>query len=365
VVIFDEVQAIPVERLMPCLEVIRELSLNYGVTSLLCTATQPAIHFSKIFKSGLKGVREIVSNVPDLFSALKRTKETFIGTLSEQELADKLSRYEQVLCVVNFRHQALDVFNTLPDSEEKIHLSGLMYPLHRSRKLADVRHRLKNGLPCRVVSTQLIEAGVDVDFPCVFRAINGIDSIAQAAGRCNRNGHHKEPCNVFIFKFPNELDHSFFRLAAQSAQKLFHRYNGALTSPDCVQEYFMDYFWKNQHRMDKDGTLDICRKALRGDIQFRDIAAFEMIKTATLPIVVAIEEPPRELINQLKFAKFPAFILRKLQQYSVQIYPYQMDEIRSWLENPYPGVWVLRSPELYSEETGLKCKPPEGCAFFG
>ncbi len=365
VVIFDEVQAIPVEKLMPCLEVIRELSLNYKVTALLCTATQPAIHFSEAFQSGLKSVREIVDDIPTLFKALKRTRETYIGTLSERDLARKLTEHEQVLCIVNTRQHALDVFNALPESEENIHLSALMYPAHRSRKLADIRSCLENGLPCRVVSTQLIEAGVDVDFSCVFRAISGIDSIAQAAGRCNRNGQSENSLPVFVFTFPEELENSFFRKAAQSARKLFERFNGDLTSPDCVYEYFLDYFWKHQFQMDADGTLDLCRLAHKGDIQFKDIAAFQMIKTATLPVVIAIERESVDLVRQLEFVEQPGAILRKLQQYSVQIYPYQFDEIHSWLENPYPGIWVLRSSELYSEQTGLKCKPPEGCAFFG
>ena len=365
VVIFDEVQAIPVEKLMPCLEVIRELSLNYKVTSILCTATQPAIHFREEFQSGLTNVQEIVQDVPSLFNSLKRTKEKFIGTISEMDLAGKLAEHEQVLCVVNTRQQALDVFSGLPESEENIHLSALMYPAHRSSKLVDIRSRLNNGLPCRVVSTQLIEAGVDVDFSCVFRAISGIDSIAQAAGRCNRNGLHEKPCPVFVFNFPESSECSFFRKAAQSSQKLFKRFDGDLTSPECVSEYFLDYFWKNQHRMDEGGTLDLCRNAQKGDIQFKDIANFQMIETATLPVVIAIEATAADLIRQLTFAKHTGLILRKLQQYSVQVYPYQLDEIRSWLEDPYPGVSVLRSPELYSEQTGLKCKPPEGCAFFG
>ena len=197
VLIFDEVQAIPVEKLMPCVEVIRELSLNYKVTSILCTATQPAIHFSSTFWSGLKDVREIIQDVPALFSALKRTEEAYIGTLSERELSGKLAEYKQVLCIVNTRQQALDVFNAIQTSQENIHLSALMYPAHRSRILADIRNRLENGSPCRVVSTQLIEAGVDVDFSCVFRAVSGIDSIAQAAGRCNRRSRHCERAELW------------------------------------------------------------------------------------------------------------------------------------------------------------------------
>lgn len=365
VVIFDEVQAIPVEKLKPCIEVLRELALNYKVTSVLCTATQPAIHFSEAFPAGLRKVREIVQDVPALYSALKRTKETFIGTQTEEELCEKLAPHERVLCVVNTRQQALNLYSALPDSEAKMHLSALMYPAHRSRMLAEIRRRLAEGLPCQVVSTQLIEAGVDVDFACVFRAVSGIDNIAQAAGRCNRNGHSDTPGPVFVFHSPEGSDNAYFRKAAQSAQKLFETYDGDLTSPDCVQAYFLDYFWKNQHRMDEKGTLDLCCSAQQGDVQFREIAEFQMIETATLPVVIAIEETAVELVDQLAFIPHPGAILRRLQQYSVQIYPYQFDEIQSWLENPYPGVWILRSTELYSEQTGLKCSPPEGCAFFG
>jgi CRISPR-associated endonuclease/helicase Cas3 len=365
VIIFDEVQAVPVEKLLPCLEVIKELSLNYNVTSVLCTATQPAIHYSETFPSGLKGVREIVNDVPKLYTALKRRSERFIGTLTEPQLAQMLATEEQVLCIVNTRQQALDVFNALPDHEGNLQLSALMYPAHRSRKLAEIRNRLEKASPCRVVSTQVIEAGVDVDFKSVFRAACGIDNIVQAAGRCNRNGNSIEPLYVKVFDFPDQVKNSYFRKAAQSAKKLFQDFNGDLTSPDCVHRYFLDYYWKNQHQMDEGETIEKCVNSHKGDIQFKDIAAFEMIKTATSPIIIAIEDEVVEMVEQLEFLDYPGSILRKLQHYSVQVYPYQLDEIRSWLETPCPGVSVLRSSELYSEKTGLQCSPPEGWAFFG
>jgi len=365
IVIFDEVQAIPVEKLKPCLEVIKELSLNYGVSSVLCTATQPAIEFSEQFKSGLKNVREIVQEIPTLFSALKRTEEIFIGELSEHDVALRLLENEQVLCIVNTRQQALDVFRALPESDSTIHLSALMFPAHRTKQLNRVRKLLENELPCRVVSTQLIEAGVDIDFPCVFRAVSGIDSIAQAAGRCNRNGLSDMPCKVFIFEFPEVSGCSFFRQAAQSAAKLFDQFPGNLTAPECVREYFADFFWKNEQRMDADDIVKRCSLAQSGNIQFRDIAEFRMIKSATIPIIVALDDSAIKLVRSLEFAEHKGGIFRKLQQYTVQIYPYQFDEIKEWIENPEPGVCILRSEKLYSEKTGLKCKPPEGNAFFG
>jgi len=365
IVIFDEVQAIPVKKLKPCLEVIKELSLNYGVTSVLCTATQPAIKFSEQFESGLKNVREIVRDVPTLFSALKRTKERYIGEKNVVDIADQLSELEQVLCIVNTRQQALDIFDAMPKSGSNIHLSALMHPTHRTRKLDEVRRRLADGRPCRVVSTQLIEAGVDVDFPCVFRAVSGIDSIAQAAGRCNRNGLSKTPLTVFVFDFPKDAVCSFFRQAAQSAKKLFNPFDGRLTAPECVKQYFDDYFWKNEQQMDSDGIVHQCLLAQSGNIQFKDIAEFKMIKSATIPIIIALETPAEQLVHSLAFAVHKSGILRKLQAYTVQIYSYQFDKINNWLENPEPGIFVLRSEELYSEQTGLKCDPPEGQAFFG
>ncbi len=367
IVIFDEVQAIPVEKLKPCLEVIKELSQNYGVTTVLCTATQPAIGHSEQFRDGLEIDQEIIKDVPALFSALKRTEEIFVGELSEQEVAGKLMEHEQVLCIVNTRKQALDIFDTLPESDENIHLSALMYPAHRTAKLAEIRKRLlpENNLPCRVVSTQLIEAGVDVDFPCVFRAVAGIDSIAQAAGRCNRNGRSTTPCQVSVFEFPEDGGCSFFRQAAQSARKLFDRYAGRLTTPACVEEYFEDFFWKNEQRMDEDGIMEQCLPAQSGNIQFRELAKFQMIQSATVPVIIASEEKALGLLRVLEVVEYKGAVLRKLQQFTVQIYPYQFDEIKDWLEEPVPGIWVLRSSELYSDDTGLKCKPPQGNAFFG
>jgi CRISPR-associated endonuclease/helicase Cas3 len=367
VVIFDEIQAIPVEKLLPCLEVIKELSGNYGVTTVLCTATQPAINYSEQFQAGLKVDAEIIRDVPTLFSNLKRTEEYFVGTLNEEEVAERLMQHELVLCIVNTRQQALDIFNNLPESEENIHLSALMHPAHRTEKLEEIRRRLKPEInqPCRVVSTPLIEAGVDVDFPAVFRAVAGIDSIAQAAGRCNRNGLSLTSCKVSIFAFPENSDCSFFRQAAQSAEKLFDRFPGRLTEPECVRAYFEDYFWKNAQRMDMDGIIEDCRKAGGGDIQFKDIDRFRMIQTATIPVIIALNKESRQLVNSLEHAKHKGEILRRLQKYTVQIYPYQLTEIESWLESPLPGVWVLRSEELYSDATGLKCTAPQGEAFFG
>jgi CRISPR-associated endonuclease/helicase Cas3 len=364
IIVFDEVQSIPVEKLRPCLEVLKELALNYGVSAVLCTATQPAIGYSDEFPSGLKNVTEIIQDIPTMFRKLNRTKEEFVGEIDISDLSNELAKYEQVLCIVNTRQQALDLFNLLPEDEGRFHLSALMYPLHRSQKFQKIRKQLSSKRPCRVISTQLIEAGVDVDFPIVFRATAGMDSIAQAAGRCNREGKNDQG-HVYLFKFKEETPHPHFRQTAQCAELLFDKFPGQLLEPNCIHEYFLNYYWINTHRMDENNIVETCNSGQQGNIQFKDIAKFQMIKTATCPIIIALEDEAISLVNQLDFLEHSGPVLRRLQQYTVQVYPYQLADLDGWLEQPRPGIFVLRSPELYSDQTGLICKPPEGEAFFG
>ena len=369
VVIFDEVQAIPVEKLQPCIEVLRELTRNYGVSAVLCTATQPAISKSAHFKNGLDlDQSEIIQDVPSLFNQLQRTRQTWLGPSTQEDIADRLRREEQGLCIVSTRDQALTLFEEIKEQEGSFHLSALMYPRHRTEIFKEIRTRLnpKNPQPCRVVSTQLIEAGVDVDFPVVFRGLAGMDSIAQAAGRCNREGR-REMGEVFIYKPEKKQPAGYFRQTSQCAERLFTRFAGKLIEPECITAYFHEYFWLNQERMDKDNILDACQAGQQnGEFAFAEIAKFRMIENANQAIIIALEDEALELVNQLKYVEFPGPLLRRLQQYSVQIYPHQFNELEGWLEKPCPelDVYVLENEGLYSKKTGLECQPPEGQGFI-
>jgi len=200
VVILDEAQMLPVPLLKPCLEVLRELSSAYRTSIVLCTATQPALSTTETFKDGLEGVREIASDPGKLYAEFKRVRVKKLPVISDDELADRLNEHKQVLCIVNTRGHARRIFERIRDGEEGCyHLSALMCPEHRTATLNKIRSALLDGSPCRVISTQLIEAGVDIDFPVVFRSAAGIDSIAQAAGRCNREGKLLEGGQVFVF----------------------------------------------------------------------------------------------------------------------------------------------------------------------
>ena len=201
VIVLDEAQAIPTEYLEPCLCALKELVGQYGCTVVLCTATQPAVDDASLpEKVRLHHVREIIADPQRLYTDLKRTEVTLAGKLTDAALAARLDGHEQVLCIVGTKPQAQAVFTLLQEREGAFHLSTNMYPEHRRRVLGTIRQRLADRLPCRVVSTSLIEAGVDVDFPVVYRAMAGLDSIAQAAGRCNREGGLPEPGRVVVYE---------------------------------------------------------------------------------------------------------------------------------------------------------------------
>lgn len=191
VIVLDEAQTMPLPLLRPCLAALHELMEGYGASVVLSTATQPALTKAGGFpaQEALVGGREIAPDPPQLFKTLRRVEVRDKGPMDDAALARRLLDADQVLCIADNRMQARGVFDAIRDAEGATHLSTLMVPAHRRAVLKDVRDRLERKQPVRLVSTSLIEAGVDVDFPLILRAAAGIDSVAQAAGRCNREGN--------------------------------------------------------------------------------------------------------------------------------------------------------------------------------
>ncbi|MBF0417071.1 MAG: CRISPR-associated helicase Cas3' [Magnetococcales bacterium] len=227
VIVLDEAQTLPVALLEPCLAALKVLVGYFGCTVVLSTATQPALTKNGDFKIGLEGVREIMPDPQRLSVILgKRVQTSDAGRLSLDAVADRLASEQQALVIVNSRRHAVELYQQLRkrtgSSGEDFHLSALMCPQHRTEWLRQIKVRLKEGLPCRVVATQLIEAGVDVDFPVVYRALAGLDAMTQAAGRCNREGKMDQPGRMLIFT-PEEADFipdGELRLAADVAQSV-------------------------------------------------------------------------------------------------------------------------------------------------
>jgi CRISPR-associated endonuclease/helicase Cas3 len=363
VVILDEAQTLPVDFLHPCLRVLRELTAHYHTTAVLCTATQPAIHHHpQDFPIGLEDCREIIRDTASLFAALKRVELSTLGKLPDTDLACRLRGHPQALCIVNRRKHAREIFRLLGSSEENFHLSALMCPEHRSEILATVRARLFAGKPVRLVSTQLIEAGVDVDFPVVYRSLAGLDSIAQAAGRCNRNG--KLPIgHTHVFTAEDQKGEAYFRETAQISSQLIELHSDLL-GEKAIHHYFDLYYYQQQRRWDSKNILGRENFDLRKDasfpfhFQFATVAKdFQLIDDWQVPVIIPYDDKAKELIEDLKNPHIPLNrkLLRGLQRYTVQISPKLRDEnIRSFEALRDEQFHALISADLnYSHHSGI------------
>lgn len=222
VLIFDEAQMLPREYLKPCLFAVAELVRNYGASAVFCTATQPCI--KQLLPTGLT-LQEITTDPQELYNFYRRVQIHHLGKLSDLELSQKINDSPQVLCIVNTRKHAKSLFNMISD-EGRFHLSTLMCPAHRKQTIEEIREHLKAGQPCRVVSTQIMEAGIDVDFPIGYRALSGLDSIIQAAGRVNREGKAASG-NLYVFEPDSEFvkrTPAYIQQGADVARKVLHDY---------------------------------------------------------------------------------------------------------------------------------------------
>ncbi|MEQ1756210.1 MAG: CRISPR-associated helicase Cas3' [Micropepsaceae bacterium] len=346
VIILDEAQTLPLKFLRPCIAVLRELARGYGSSVVLCTATQPAILKEDGFKPAealskncpVLPVREIAPNPQQLYQKLRRVRVANVGALGDADLLGRLQSHDKVLCIVNNRVHAREVFDALKGSGTKgaTHLSTTMTATHRRSVLAQIRIDLKAGQPVRLVSTSLVEAGVDISFPFVYRAVAGIDSIAQAAGRCNRNGElGPDGGQLFVFdpgeatgrRPPPEL-----KQFAETATSVMAKHPDPLTL-EAVHAYFGELFWRrgdDQLDAANVGSMQGVMRALRDgqgrlEFPFESIAhGFNLIETAMVPVIVpAIDKlefgAPASLINALRYADRPGALARKLQQFLVNI----------------------------------------------
>jgi len=244
VVLFDEVQTLPPRLVPSLLSGVQCLVRDYGASVVFMTATQPAFASAQPTLPYPWNPVEISSQPEAMADALRRTRIELPkkdATLTWQSLAAQMSEQSQGLCVVNTTKDARNLFGLLPP-EDRFHLSARLCPAHRQEKIAEIRRRLDPQVnePCRLVSTQLIEAGVDVDFPIAWRALGPLDSIIQTAGRCNREGRHGQPCPVTIFRPQDggQLPKGYEQVMQVTESFLYDRDASTLHSPAIYAEYF-------------------------------------------------------------------------------------------------------------------------------
>jgi len=362
VIILDEAQMLPTGYLLPCLAALSELVRNYDATVVICTATQPKL--GELLDECIKP-REIMQSPDQLYETFRRVRVNDLGPLSEAELSARLQNHKQVLCIVNTRKHAKNLFDALEKTENCYHLSARMCPVHRRKKIMEIKNRLKEDKDCRVISTQLIEAGVDIDFPVVYRAMTGIDSIAQAAGRCNREGKLNEG-EVFIFKSTESYGKatSWQNLVAEIGEMALS-YSDDPLSLSTVTDYFQRlYHYKEDGGLDEKKILQQLEE--RSDelaFPFVDVAdKFRIIEGGTKDLIIPYDENARSKITDLRATEFPWMYIRDLQGYSVSIYPNEFREMErmNLIETIADRFYVLRSCEDYSDETGLKIRENAG-----
>lgn len=360
VIIIDEAQLLPPQFLQPVLDVLRLLTTHYGVTLVLSTATQPALStiknsFGHTVLRGFTDVHEIIKDVPALYRQLVRVKIEKPTNLNErvswESLSQRLCEHESVLVIVNTRKDCRALFDLMPKGT--IHLSGLMCGEHRSSVIREIKRCLQEGLPVRVISTQLVEAGVDLDFPVVYRALAGLDSIAQAAGRCNREGKLKQG-RVVIFIPPNSAPKGMLLQAEQATVSVWHKWEGNPLDHRLYTPYFEQYF--NIDRDKKKIVPLLTKDATECCIQFRTAAErFHIIDDAGIQILIPYNDNVEKLINTLRKDGPDRWVLRKLQRYSVTVYENELQQLRDKgaVEEIYPGIYALSSSNIYDQKTGL------------
>ncbi len=371
IVILDEAQMLPVPLLKPTLEVIRELVSHYRTSVVLCTATQPALMASDEFKSGLAGAREMMTEPLFLEKAFTRVHESQMGIAKDADLIRLIKKNGRCLCIVNTKKHARQLFQALDGTEGSFHLSAGMCPVHRSKVLGDhkdpaegtIRQKLRDGKPCRVISTQLVEAGVDLDFPMVIRAMAGIDSLVQAAGRCNREGKITEGGQLYVFTPEEGLPAGHFRQSAQMAELVLRGHNGRILDSETVHAYFKELYWVK----DQGGGLDSPRvmslfesAAISGDFPFKTVAElYRLIPDAQIPVIVPFDESAKEFCEALRWNTSPGRLLRQLQSYTIQVYPgvlaklIEAGDVEGLQDDRYYVLTDLGMKNAYDEHFGL------------
>ena len=398
VVILDEAQTLPLKLMRPCLAALKELARAYGASVVLCTATQPAVtkeEFATVASSrppaeALDKVHEIIRRRRDLHGRLNRVRAEVAGTLTDAQLADALSRIDRGLVIVNNRRHARELLDLLKKAchDSARHLTTAMTAAHRQHVLRAIHQDLADRRSVRLVSTSLIEAGVDVSFDAVWRAWAGLDQIVQAAGRCNRNGELGEYGGRLVIFSPEAKEGRAtppeLKQNAESARRVLREGIDPL-APAAVQDYFRELLWTRDdggywRQLDAAKVGDIERAGIMMAIDatkyglnfpFADIArAFRMIEEVMVPVIIpaSINEEagaPKALVDSIPYANSAGGIARELQRHIVQI----PRKARLALIGTGSAVVIagekfgeqfvlLANPDLYSREAGLDWDDP-------
>ena len=361
VVVFDEAQTFPPEMLRPMMGMLKQLAEEpYRTSFVFCTATQPALTVEVGQNTGTpfrllepETVRELAAEPAELFRMLKRVRVDWSGALipaTPEGVAERMVAAGSALAIVNTKQQARELFAALRARDSQaFHLSTRMCPVHRRDVLDAIRARLKARKPCLVASSQLVEAGVDLDFPAVWRAMGPLDSIAQAAGRCNREDSLGGLGQVTVFgTWDGKLPPGVYMQATRVTEAMLKSRHGKINIHDPAT--FRTYFetLDNSVRLDKSSV-----QSARQGLDFPKVAAdFKIIDTETTPVLVPFREGKR-FIEQLDadpegLRTDPAFVQR-IGRFTVGLYEGELK--KATVDLHQSGVRIFRG--TYDDALGL------------
>ena len=361
VIIFDEAQMLPTDYLKPCIAVMEELAANFRSSIVLCTATQPAL--SPFFQRKMP-VTELCPRVEEQFRFFERVTFQNVGTISEDELIEKLQKEEQALCIVNTKKRAQRLYQKMK-GEGVFHLSTAMYPKHRRRVLDKIRQLVKDGKRCILISTSLVEAGVDLDFCTVYRQLAGVDSMIQAAGRCNREGKRAaQDSFAYLFQF-EEKEYVPGQQLQIDVSKMLLSEGEDISSLHGIEKYFEALYHFRGESLDKKKIFEEFK-----DKRYNFAKAakeFKLIEENTLTVFISREEEAEELLWQIKHQGYTKSGMRKAGQYCVQLYENDIEKLRgAGMLRQVPGgienFYELVDSGQYSEEMGLDLGVESGIA---
>lgn len=347
IIIFDEIHLLPVNMLQPCLRGIGYITKYLNSEAIFLSATMP--DYSNIFDRYLPecSINDLMTDKSD-FKYFEKCRYINLGKTDYENVIEKSSAYTSSLIIVNTRKAAREVYREI--SGKKYHLSTYMTPFDRSETIAAIRNDLKSGEKITVVSTSLVEAGVDLDFETVFRQLAGLDSILQSGGRCNREGR-REVGDVYVFETDGSMSGDL-KIRANITESLLCEFDN-IASTECIETYYNRLFDFYKDRIEQNSIAKDCKGI--DNIPFRKYAEdFDFIRDDTVGVVIDNCKESAELVNKLKYGDHS--VKRKLQRYTVALKRHTEFEKAfsiGIVDDFGTGVYILTNPSYYNKETGL------------
>jgi len=359
VLILDEIQTLPLNFYKPIVHTLDTLCRLFGTSFLFTTASQPVLTGRiegtnpSVGFDALNSVHEIIPADAMLHDKLRRVELDINETpKSYDEIATELAKHQRVLCIVNTRRDAKELYERLPKEGICLHLSRMMCPAHVAATIKHIERSLKENSdsPIRVIATQLVEAGVDIDFPVVYRQEAGLDSILQAAGRCNREGKNGI-CTTYVFSLGKEhpLPPGFISQTNNARLNMAGQYDWF--APETMIAYFKQLHWRIDN-FDKQQMQELLYKPA---CEFEEAAnRFHLIDDQTMPVLVNWHDSIN--LYQRLLSEGPSYqLMKQMAQFSVNIRKHNFDKLKSIgaIEEPFENIYVITNPAFYHDDTGL------------